>query len=93
VCWVAASLLGDGRATDEALVGLGPIEDCILGVQTMLELDLSGSGGCPVLPERPAPFKVGAQASSFLFGAGILPGRGGRFRDLSKPLVANIGRR
>jgi hypothetical protein len=54
VCGVAASLLGDGRATDEALAGLGVVEDGILGVQTMLELDVAGFGGCPVLLDRPA---------------------------------------
>jgi len=37
--------LGDGRATDEALTGLGLSEDRVLGLQTMLELDVSGFGG------------------------------------------------
>jgi hypothetical protein len=66
LCGVAASLLGDGRATHEPLTGLGVIEDGVFGVHTMLNLDVSGFGGRPVLLDRLALFKVGGHAGSFL---------------------------
>jgi hypothetical protein len=62
---MAAPLLHDGRAPDEALAGLGVVEDGVLGVDPMLEVDVAGLGRCPMLFDRPAFLDVGIHADSF----------------------------
>lgn len=49
---VAASLLGDGRAPDEALTGLGIVQHRVIGIQTMLEFRVSSFGRGPVFLDR-----------------------------------------
>jgi len=51
------------------------IEDGILGAQAMLDLDVSGFGGCPVLLDRPPLLKVGGHPGSFLLEELLVEGR------------------